>query len=115
MLTKEVATTYRFFHGESDYQIMVDIINGSKDVDGLERTSLLEDTANQYKYLKNCDPYTDMVFAEVDGQTVGYGRCWWDEQIDGLLGGQTVIGLLLEIVAQVHSVDEGHDQAAVSC
>lgn len=53
---------------------MVDIINGSKDADGLERTALLEDTANQYKLLKNCDPYTDMVVAEADGQTVGYGR-----------------------------------------
>ena len=85
MITKKAATTYRNFRGEDDYQIMVDIINGSKDADGLEWTPLLEDTANQYQYLKNCDPYADMVFAEVAGQTVGYGRCWWDEQIDGPL------------------------------
>ena len=49
MLTNGVATTYRKFQGESDYQLMVDIINGSKAVDGLKRTSLLEDTANQYE------------------------------------------------------------------
>jgi len=85
MITQEVGPIYRKFRGESEYQIMVDIINGSKDTDGLEQTALLEDTANQYKHLKNCNPYTDMVFAEVGGQTVGYGRCWWEEQIDGPL------------------------------
>ena len=83
MLTKETTTTYRKFRGEPDYQTMVDIINGSKDADGLEWTTSVENTANGYKHLNNCDPYTDMIFAEVDGQTVGYGRCWWDEQLDG--------------------------------
>lgn len=83
MLTKETTTTYRSFRGEADYQNMVDIINGSKDADGLEATSTIADIANEYTHLKNCDPYTDMVFAEVDGETVGYGRCWWEEQIGG--------------------------------
>jgi GNAT superfamily N-acetyltransferase len=24
-----------------------------------------------------------MIFAEVDGEVVGYGRCWWQNQVDG--------------------------------
>lgn len=83
MLVKAKSATYRNFRGESDYQLMVDIVNESKEIDGLEWTTSVENTATQYKYLKNCDPTTDMVFAEVDGKTVGFGRCWWDEQIDG--------------------------------
>lgn len=59
MLTKETTTTHRNFRGESDYQIMVDIINGSKDADGLEWAISVENTANSYKHLDNCDPYTD--------------------------------------------------------
>lgn len=94
MAANEAAAAYRNFRGESDYQIIVDIVNGSREADGQEWTSLLADTANQYKHLKNCDPYTDMVFAEVDGQAVGYGRCMWEELIDGLLVYSSFVQLL---------------------
>ncbi len=84
MLTEKIAIMYRNFRGESDYQNMVNIINGSKDADGLEWATSVEDTANNYAHLHNCDPYTDVIFAEVEGQAVGYGRCTWDEQLDGI-------------------------------
>ncbi|MDL1926513.1 GNAT family N-acetyltransferase, partial [Anaerolineae bacterium AMX1] len=38
---------------------------------------------NNYSHLENCDPYRDMLMAEVDGQMVGYNRVFWEHQEDG--------------------------------
>jgi mycothiol synthase len=74
---------FRGFRGEVDYAAMVDVINGSKEADGLEETTSLEDLARNYKHLVNCDPYQDMLFAEVYGEVVGYSRVWWEQELDG--------------------------------
>jgi ribosomal protein S18 acetylase RimI-like enzyme len=72
--------SFRGFRGETDYPHMLAVIEGSKEVDQIERTETLEDLANNYAHLTNCDPYQDMLFAEVDGQVVGYSRVtWWTE------------------------------------
>lgn len=72
--------TFRGFCGEVDYPKMLAVIDGSKDADGVERTDSLEDLVNNYAHLTNCDPYQDMLFAEVDGEVVGYSRVtWWKE------------------------------------
>jgi mycothiol synthase len=75
--------TFRGFRGEADYPWMLDVIEGSKEADGTERTDSLEDIARNYQHLHNCDPYQDMVFAEVDGEVVGYGRVWWSQTANG--------------------------------
>ena len=101
MLTKETTITYRNFRGESDFPLIVDILHGSKVVDGLESSPTIAEIANQYTHIKNCNPSTDMVFAEVDGQTVGYGRCWWEEPIDG----PQVYGFLTRLLPEYRSTD----------
>jgi ribosomal protein S18 acetylase RimI-like enzyme len=68
---------FRGFRGPDDYPAMVSVIENSKGPDGIERTESVEDVIRNYRHLTNCDPYQDMVFAEVDGQPVGYGRTWW--------------------------------------
>lgn len=72
---------FRGFRGEVDYQVMLDLINASKEIDQVERTDTLEDIARAYKHLNNSDPYQDMLFAEVDGRPAAYGRVEWN--IDG--------------------------------
>ena len=72
--------SFRRFRGEGDYPLMLAAISGSKEADGIERTDTLEDIRRNYAHLNNCDPYQDMLFAEVDGQVVGYGRVWWEEE-----------------------------------
>jgi mycothiol synthase len=67
----------RGFRGEEDYPNIVAILHGCADVDGLERSEKLEDVANTYAHLHNSDPYTDMLFAEVNDEVVGYSRVWW--------------------------------------
>ncbi|MBN1666882.1 MAG: GNAT family N-acetyltransferase [Anaerolineales bacterium] len=85
---------FRGFQGPSDYPHMAAVINGSKDVDGIERSATVEEVANTYEHLSDCDPYTDMLFAEVAGQVIGYNRAFWYQQADGSRI-YTVFGFLL--------------------
>jgi ribosomal protein S18 acetylase RimI-like enzyme len=75
---------YRPFRGESDYPHILAAVNASKAADGSERSDTLEMIANTYSHLHNCDPYQDMLFAELaDGRVAGYVRVWWEQQTDG--------------------------------
>ncbi len=67
----------RGFEGEVDYPKIVAILHGCAVADGLERSEKLEDVVNTYAHLHNSDPTTDMLFAEVNGEAVGYSRIWW--------------------------------------
>lgn len=75
--------SFRRFRGEADYPNIWKIIDGSKEADGSERSETVEDIARSYAHLYNCDPYRDMLFAEVNNETVGYSRVWWMIQGDG--------------------------------
>jgi mycothiol synthase len=74
---------FRGFRGAVDYPAMSAVINGSKEADGLEWANSVEDIARSYDHLVNCDPETDMLFAEVKGTTVGYSRVWWSQEAKG--------------------------------
>ena len=74
---------FRRFHGPSDYSHMLAVINGSKKADDIERSDTLEAMINNYAHLENCDPYRDMLIAEVDGQMIAYNRAFWEQQEDG--------------------------------
>jgi ribosomal protein S18 acetylase RimI-like enzyme len=75
--------TFRRFRGETDYPAIVAVMEGSKEVDGLESTTTVADVARAYHNLVNCDPYQDMLFAEVDGDVVGYSLVMWAVRPDG--------------------------------
>jgi GNAT superfamily N-acetyltransferase len=75
--------TFRRFRGEVDYPAMLAVIDGSKEADGIERTDSVEDIARNYEHLTNCDPFQDMLFAEVDGQVISYSRVTWNQTSDG--------------------------------
>jgi mycothiol synthase len=80
---ESMGLTLRGFRGESDYPKMLAVIHGCAAMDGLERAEKLEDIANTYSHLHHCDPYTDMLFAEVAGEVVGYCRLWWELEDSG--------------------------------
>ena len=85
--------SFRRFRGESDYPRMVAVIMSSADADKIERADMLEDIAKNYGHLTNCDPYQDMIFAEIGGEVIGYSRgWWWDEPATGRLYG--MVGFL---------------------
>ncbi len=78
-----VGLTFRHFWGEGDYPKMAAVIEASKGVDQIERTNSVEEIAHSYSHLVNCDPYQDMIFAEVADEVIGYGRGWWAHQSNG--------------------------------
>ena len=74
---------FRHFRGEEDYPKMVAVIAASADADKIERVDTVEDVANAYSHLTNCDPYQDMIFAEVNNETIGYSRGFWFQEENG--------------------------------
>jgi GNAT superfamily N-acetyltransferase len=74
---------FRHFHGESDYPKMAAAIEASAEADKQERVTTIEDIANTYSHLANCDPYQDMIFAEMNGEVIGYSRGWWQDEDNG--------------------------------
>lgn len=76
---------FRRFRGESDYPHMAAVIEAGAAADHIERADSAEDIAASYAHLGNCDPYRDMIFAEIDGQVAGYARGWWQDNADGSL------------------------------
>lgn len=77
---------FRHFRGESDYVPMLSILLSSESADGIERSDTLESLAHNYQHITHCDPYKDMIFAEVSGELAGYARGWWS---DDAVGGQS--------------------------
>jgi mycothiol synthase len=68
---------FRLFQGDMDYPDMVATIHAAKSADQIERSDTLEDMRNNYAHLVNCDPYQDVLIAEVNHQVVGYSRLHW--------------------------------------
>jgi ribosomal protein S18 acetylase RimI-like enzyme len=86
--------TFRGFAGETDFPKILAVIEASKSVDKIERSDTLEDIARNYSHLTNCDPYKDMLFAEINGQVIGYNRVFWEVLDDGTRT-YTLFGFLL--------------------
>jgi mycothiol synthase len=74
---------FRRFRGEEDYPKMLVVINESNRADGIEHADSLKDVEATYNHLVNCDPYRDMIFAEMNGEVIGFGRVWWIQLSDG--------------------------------
>lgn len=74
---------FRGFEGPEDYPRMVAVILACRDEDQIERVDSVEDVERNYKHLVNSDPYQDMLFAEIEGRVVGYGRVSWRVEGDG--------------------------------
>ena len=72
---------FRHFNLDSDFPKMITIVNAAGEADKDDRSETLEDIKNQYAHLNNCDPDNDMIFAEINGETVAYSRVeWWQEE-----------------------------------
>jgi ribosomal protein S18 acetylase RimI-like enzyme len=80
---------FRHFRGEDDFNHMANITRASAEVDDTERADTPEELANYFAHLTNSDPYTDMIFAEVDRgggrdpEVIGYSRGSWRMESSG--------------------------------
>lgn len=80
---------FRHFRGGRDYSHMATIVRVSAEVDDTERSDTPEELEHFFAHLTNCDPYTDMIFAEVDPgggrdpEVIGYSRGTWRTESSG--------------------------------
>lgn len=75
---------FRRLRGESDYPALADLINASGVADRIDRSISVEKIARNFRHLENCNPQTDMLFAEVDGQMIAHSRIHWEDMSDGI-------------------------------
>ena len=75
---------FRGFQGEADYPDMLKVINTCMQADKIKHINSLEEIKDNYDHLVNCDPYQDMLFAEVNGQMIGYSRVFWEKLSEGI-------------------------------
>jgi mycothiol synthase len=75
--------SFRGFQGREDYHHMAEIINAANQTDQLEGLATAEQVEQNYAFLQRSDTSQDLVFIELDGVPVGYGRCMWDKVLDG--------------------------------
>jgi len=73
---------FRHFQGESDYSNIAKVLMTSEAADQTQRVVTDNDIAKAYQHLSNCDPFRDMIIAEVDGEMIGYSRGWWLDESD---------------------------------
>lgn len=75
--------SFRGFRGEKDYPYMAEIINTVNQADDIEGITTAEEVERNYAFLQRSDTEHDLVFIEIDGVPVGYGRCMWDKELSG--------------------------------
>ncbi len=75
---------FRGFRGGEDFPHIARVLNDACAADGVDRVERTEDVERTYAHLDNCDPRTDMVFAEIEGDPVAYGRVTWWTEIEGI-------------------------------
>ena len=68
---------YRAYRGETDFPAMVEIWNQMRAAGFVEGSYTLEDVAIDFRHLYNCDPFQDMIFAELNGAPAAFGRVMW--------------------------------------
>ncbi len=68
---------FRHFRGPSDYQHWASVLTSSERADKNERKVTSKNIGAAVQHLTNCDPYQDMIFAEIAYEVVGYARGWW--------------------------------------
>ena len=73
----------RPYRGESDYPKMAALIQACATEEQVDFVVTEESIRHEYRYLIHCNPNQDMVFAEIGGQTVAYGRVYWRDELEG--------------------------------
>lgn len=84
----------RHFEGESDYPKMLAIYTNLYRVGQYPGDTTLESLRAQYTNLSNSDPKDDLIFVEVNGETVAFCRFYWERQMGT---GQYTYGILFSV------------------
>jgi mycothiol synthase len=75
--------SFRACRGEVDYAHVADVMNACREADGIETVATRDEIASRFTHLANFVPARDLIFAEMDGQPIGYTRLWFRRLDDG--------------------------------
>jgi mycothiol synthase len=73
---------FRLFRGSEDLPKILSITGDCIERDKIERMPTLSELTEQYNRLENCNPLEDMIFAEINGQAIGFVRGYWWRDLD---------------------------------
>jgi len=73
---------FRHYQGDWDHAPIAAVLTESEAADHVVRNVSAEDIANAYQHLVNCDPFKDIIIAEILGKVVGYARGWWERDVN---------------------------------
>ena len=73
---------FRSFAGDSDFPKMIKILTDTAQAFQEKEVYTLEDIRHDYSFLTHSDPAVDMLFAELNGETVAYSRVDWYQEED---------------------------------
>lgn len=75
--------SFRRYRDESDFEKIVAVIQGCKQVDQMERSDTAQDIERYYRHAPNFDIANDLLFVEMEGKVVGYFRVIWYGEENG--------------------------------
>jgi len=75
---------FRRFRGAADYARMLPVLEAHTIGHDIEYANTLEEIEFVFSHLTNCDPYRDVLIAEVNGEAIAFSRVWWQSLEDGV-------------------------------
>ncbi len=93
--------TFRTFQGDDDLPGMLDVVTAARIADREDVATTLADYTNMYHHLTNCDPYQDILIAEINGQMAAYSRVTW--YIEEATGGRVSQAFILFVAPEWRS------------
>jgi len=72
---------FRHFQGQGDFTQLAAVLTASSAADQMDRVVDADDLARAFQHMINCDPFKDLIIADVAGKVVGYSRGWWEEGV----------------------------------
>ncbi len=69
----------RHYQGEQDLPAMLDVFLSLNIQDHENILESLDDIANKYRHVTNCNPLTDVLIAEIDQRMLAYSRVHWHQ------------------------------------
>ncbi len=70
---------FRTYQGDQDLPAMLEVFLSLNLQDHENIIESLEDITNKYQHMTHCDPYHDVLIAEINERMAGYGRVHWHQ------------------------------------
>jgi mycothiol synthase len=82
-MDKASRLSFRCYQGIEDIPKILAVTASSAEADKSNYAGdSIETVALQFEKMTNCDPFKDILLVEVDGEVVGYTRCFWECESD---------------------------------